>query len=318
MKNFLIAFLVFLVWAFFALWLYSWVQPKATASSVGNKEVVETNPISEEEEVVDETDSTEVIPADTFQLDGLKALNLEGDIIFLYPETISIKKNSAELDIPKSLLDYKYKLNTYALQHPDQELHVLSKYSASEQIENPNYGIQRGNIIKNELIETGIPHARIVVRSIISDISFSERDMARNGISFSFRPLDSVRYNKAQQQYYGASLTIYPRFSMSGVLENADLKKFGEDAKIILENHPELQLKIIGHTDNVGNAVDNYQSGLKDAREVRWYLVNKAQIDRKKIVALSEGESNPLTTNKTEEGRIQNRRIEAVFEVTNE
>lgn len=318
MKNFLIAFLVFLIWAFFALWLYSWVQPKTTSKVVTDKGLSDVSPVSETKEDVEVVDSSSVSSEETFQLDGLKALNAEGDIIFLYPETISFKKNTDALEIPSSIVDFKYKLNTYLLEHPDQELHILSKYSASEQVENPNYGIKRGRKIKNILTQTGIPHGKIAIKSIISDISFSENDYARNGISFSFKPLDSIRLKKAEQEYFGESRIIYPRFSMGGVLENADLKKFGEDAKTILDNHPELRLKIIGHTDNVGNAMDNYQSGLKDAREVRWYLINKARIDRKKIVALSEGESNPLTTNKTEEGKLQNRRIEAVFEPTNE
>jgi hypothetical protein len=41
MKNFLIAFAVFLVWSFFGLWLYSWLQP--INSSVQNKDNIANN-----------------------------------------------------------------------------------------------------------------------------------------------------------------------------------------------------------------------------------------------------------------------------------
>ena len=40
MKNFLIAFLVFLVWSFFGIWLYSWLQPVENNST--NKDSIAT------------------------------------------------------------------------------------------------------------------------------------------------------------------------------------------------------------------------------------------------------------------------------------
>ena len=36
MRNFLIAFLVFLVWSFFGLWLYSWLNPTPNGTQANN------------------------------------------------------------------------------------------------------------------------------------------------------------------------------------------------------------------------------------------------------------------------------------------
>jgi OOP family OmpA-OmpF porin len=45
MRSFLIAFVVFLVWSFFGLWLYSWLQPVDKANRKEN--TIATNEISE-------------------------------------------------------------------------------------------------------------------------------------------------------------------------------------------------------------------------------------------------------------------------------
>ncbi|MEM7187727.1 MAG: OmpA family protein, partial [Bacteroidota bacterium] len=67
--------------------------------------------------------------------------------------------------------------------------------------------------------------------------------------------------------------------------------------------------------DNIGNANDNYLLGLKYARQVRWYLVTKGKLDPKKVVAISKGESLSIATNRTERGRLLNRRIEINYQL---
>ena len=69
----------------------------------------------------------------------------------------------------------------------------------------------------------------------------------------------------------------------------------------------------MGHTDNIGNSNDNYATGLKNARQVRWYLVSKGGIDKTKIIASSKGESEPIDSNNSHQGRIANRRIKVIF-----
>ena len=86
--------------------------------------------------------------------------------------------------------------------------------------------------------------------------------------------------------------------------------------KDVLSKNPNTKIEIIGHTDNVGNGIDNYRLGLEYARQVRWYLVSKGKIDAKQIKASSKGEEEPIDTNASERGRVTNRRIEVLF--TNE
>jgi OOP family OmpA-OmpF porin len=53
--------------------------------------------------------------------------------------------------------------------------------------------------------------------------------------------------------------------------------------------------------------------GLKYAKHVRWYLINKGGFNRSSIVASSKGELEPLEIDENRSGRNYNRRIEVIF-----
>ncbi len=70
------------------------------------------------------------------------------------------------------------------------------------------------------------------------------------------------------------------------------------------------RIQISGHTDNVGNAAANKTLSLKRAQAVRDYLVGKG-IEGTRIDAIGFGDEQPVASNDSEDGRQQNRRIEA-------
>jgi outer membrane protein OmpA-like peptidoglycan-associated protein len=66
-------------------------------------------------------------------------------------------------------------------------------------------------------------------------------------------------------------------------------------------------IRLEGHTDNVGNDQANQVLSQKRAEAVRRYLIKKG-IFPNRIEAVGYGESKPVATNDTEEGRQTNRR----------
>lgn len=70
---------------------------------------------------------------------------------------------------------------------------------------------------------------------------------------------------------------------------------------------------IVGHTDNVGDEDSNYRLGLLRAQAMRDELVRKG-VDPARIKVLSKGETEPIATNDTEQGRRKNRRAEIILE----
>ncbi|HEX7606705.1 MAG TPA: OmpA family protein, partial [Usitatibacter sp.] len=67
-----------------------------------------------------------------------------------------------------------------------------------------------------------------------------------------------------------------------------------------------------GHTDSIGTDAYNQKLSERRAAAVKDYLVSKG-IPASKITTIGKGESQPVATNKTKEGRQMNRRVDIEF-----
>ena len=67
--------------------------------------------------------------------------------------------------------------------------------------------------------------------------------------------------------------------------------------------------EIEGHTDNVGGKEINEKIGMERAEAVKRYLFEQHQIPLHKMNVISYGMEKPIASNKTKEGRAQNRRV---------
>ena len=80
----------------------------------------------------------------------------------------------------------------------------------------------------------------------------------------------------------------------------------------MMKNHPDLFLRIEGHTDNSGDPADNMRLSAQRAFAVQAKLVD-ADVDQKRLDAVGVGGLQPIASNMTSEGREKNRRIEIVM-----
>lgn len=80
----------------------------------------------------------------------------------------------------------------------------------------------------------------------------------------------------------------------------------------LLISKPNYKLTVSGYTDNVGGAAYNLNLSKRRANAAKEYLVAKG-VDSSRITANGYGMKDPVSTNKTPEGRAQNRRV--VFEI---
>ena len=85
-----------------------------------------------------------------------------------------------------------------------------------------------------------------------------------------------------------------------------------EDFRDFLMDNPNLKVSIEGHTDNVGNDQDNLMLSEKRAKSVYDHLV-KLGVSASRLQYKGFGESNPIVSNETEDGRSRNRRTEFVI-----
>ncbi len=79
----------------------------------------------------------------------------------------------------------------------------------------------------------------------------------------------------------------------------------------LLNENPGLNFSIEGHTDNQGNRAINQPLSEKRAAAVRAWLVNKG-IAPARLKTVGFGDSRPIDSNDTPEGRANNRRVEFV------
>ena len=84
-----------------------------------------------------------------------------------------------------------------------------------------------------------------------------------------------------------------------------------EIAKLLKES-PLLKVFIVGHTDMVGDTAANVKLSLARAQAVVTVLVTKNGIATTRLTPFGAGPYAPVASNKTEEGRAKNRRVELV------
>ncbi|MFW2178528.1 MULTISPECIES: OmpA family protein [unclassified Moraxella] len=126
-----------------------------------------------------------------------------------------------------------------------------------------------------------------------------------------------------------APITAPPPVIVEPAYETIELKVLFDNDKAIVKQHyydevkrvadfmarhPEVTATIEGHTDS--NASDAYNVALSQRRvdAVKKILINTYGVDASRLNSVGYGESRPVATNATAEGRQQNRRVVAVFQ----
>ena len=114
----------------------------------------------------------------------------------------------------------------------------------------------------------------------------------------------------------GAQVNIKGCWSFGDALFDTNKTDIKQSAFALLNNaytiftkNPEMKVTLKGHTDNRGAEQYNKDLSLRRANAVKAYFVNKG-IAPSRLTCQAFGESNPIATNDTEEGRALNRRVE--------
>lgn len=123
--------------------------------------------------------------------------------------------------------------------------------------------------------------------------------------------LDTITRNIYLTQIKGgASIRmncIFFEFAKANLLtsSNNDLTRILE----ILNSHESMTMELQGHTDSIGSDMSNMQLSMQRAKAVKNYLVAQG-VNAERLSVKAFGESKPVATNSTEEGRQLNRRVE--------
>ncbi len=92
-----------------------------------------------------------------------------------------------------------------------------------------------------------------------------------------------------------------------------DARRAASEIASVVRRYPERRISVEGHTDSVGSISYNQQLSEDRARTVASELVRDG-VERSRIRTIGYGESDPIASNRTPEGRQRNRRVEVILE----
>lgn len=125
---------------------------------------------------------------------------------------------------------------------------------------------------------------------------------------------DSLNDKPVQHDIQLKKLEVGGQYKINDIFFNTNSFDINDTIKAVLvefadylKNSPKLQVAIHGHTDNIGNPAANSILSANRARTVYNYLLDQG-IDKSRLNYKGFGETKPVASNTTEEGRALNRR----------
>jgi outer membrane protein OmpA-like peptidoglycan-associated protein len=107
------------------------------------------------------------------------------------------------------------------------------------------------------------------------------------------------------------TVALYIRFRTDSADLDASATPALEELRDALRAEPTLRLRLVGHTDNTGQAARNRTLSLQRAQSVQRWLVGQG-IAAGRLAADGKGPDEPIADNATEGGRAVNRRTQAI------
>jgi OOP family OmpA-OmpF porin len=117
----------------------------------------------------------------------------------------------------------------------------------------------------------------------------------------------------AQQIASGGSVALYGiYFDFNKAEIKPESTPTIEQVAKLLKGNPALKLLVVGHTDNVGGGTSNMELSQRRAAAVVNELVTKYQVAKSRLTPVGVSFASPMASNKTDEGRAKNRRVQLV------
>lgn len=198
------------------------------------------------------------------------------------------KKNREDLDhrFSKTSIELENRITEFNSQvmEKDKEIAMLKGKTAEE--------AERLNVLKQKLERENL--AKEKYKRVKSVFSLREAKVYKDSTDIVV-------------QLYGLT---FP--SGKSVIEVENFELLAKVQKSIRE-YPSAKVIIEGHTDSVGDRKFNELLSDERAKAVMKYLIVNKTIEKKEINAVGFGDSKPVASNSTREGRAKNRRIDIII-----
>jgi len=197
------------------------------------------------------------------------------------------------------------------LQRSDAEMEArIERERVRERERDENAARVRANAKVNEPADARVKPA-VVEAAPVARSKAATKDEDRKAIA-ALQNLGSVASVKEEPR--GVVITLSGELLFpTGQKEMSPVARQSLDqvAHALAEQPASTTFDVAGHTDNSGATKQNQQLSTQRAQAVADYLIDSG-IDRSRVRAVGKGESAPIASNDTAEGRALNRRVEIV------
>ncbi len=190
----------------------------------------------------------------------------------------------------------------------DQLLEITGYYFEQEPKpkDADNLGFTRAEGIGKLVREAGVPQDKLRIRARAMQESEGVRE--NTFIGFESRVLEPEQKKVETVEQLADRIIIRFPVGSTQMIYDKTVIDYLDQLAAQVQKTGEL-VSLTGHTDNTGTPERNLLLGTDRAAAIRQILIEKG-VKAQQITADSKGQAQPVTTNKTLEGRAENRRVE--------
>ncbi len=245
-------------------------------------------------------------------------LNKSGAVVVKENDNFNFNLSESNylLPISDSLNSAVNKTINYFKNNPNVGLSITGYFTSKEDNNSAysNLGLARANAVKNYFISKGLSSRIINTSGVLNDkIEPNSENILFGPNNFSVQNLSNAEELDAEMKLIADEIKDKPlifKFELAAATLRLTSEQKIKVQKIAryLDKVENSTCSIVGHTDNTGNPSSNLELGQERADYAKNYLI-KNHIKESKITAISKGQTEPLSSNETSEGRAKNRRI---------
>ncbi|MEZ4826946.1 MAG: OmpA family protein [Bacteroidia bacterium] len=268
------------------------------------------------------------------------AVLYQGSPILTRNANLRFPRSGANAFIPGEVKTGLDSLAAYLQSHPEKDLEITGLFASDESNTSTfsNLGLARADYVRGLLAETGLSDDRLIRSFELgkkSEMPFTADDSLTGGIQLrlvdrALPPVPDETLTADADTTLPASAkdravaekneptppplvfearNLYFDYNSSQLSMDANTRNYITKTIQYLNQNPDKKLLLTGHTDGTGLDADNITLGRERAETVRKFFVEFGLAARQMEVT-SKGESQPVGSNDTDEGRAKNRRVE--------
>lgn len=232
----------------------------------------------------------------------------ETDPMVLFSQGVSFAMDGGNGELDEHASQYLSELAETLKQNPQKQLQIVGLYHRNENSGEQNLGLRRAIFLSDKLEAMGVPHNQLIrlpkkLNQALAGNAFS------GGLELELLDVPMEEQEKEAPTALPDNKSFRFGYNQAGIELSDEERTYISQVLQYLRSHSLAKLQLTGHTDDVGEPDNNLKLGQERAETVKSYF-EAFGLDSGRIVAGSKGESAPIATNSTTEGRQMNRRVE--------